>query len=182
VVDFLKAWGKGISNPELAPLPPNILKEWGYSEGGGTMAGLGTPGRQATSAGRSASGGASRTARRSAYVAPGSWLVLWDQGGGAAFETYCSGNLELSATGAVSFTRTGWRDAGCYRNSFSFSVAQIREVKRNTFYGSDLSAFHIKLHSGDNYNLVQMEPYGEYTVDPGEILSHLTRAVGATGQ
>lgn len=37
-VDFRELWQKGISNPELEPLPPNILQQWGIREGGAVSA------------------------------------------------------------------------------------------------------------------------------------------------
>ncbi|MDX2000595.1 MAG: energy transducer TonB [Thermoanaerobaculia bacterium] len=33
IVDFRDFWTKGVANPELEPLPPSILTEWGYVEG-----------------------------------------------------------------------------------------------------------------------------------------------------
>lgn len=34
LVDFVTQWAKGISNPELEALPPDILRQWDYSERG----------------------------------------------------------------------------------------------------------------------------------------------------
>lgn len=63
IVEFQDLWQKGIANPELEPLPPTILQQWGIREGGPVAVGMRRDGVSPSPAGAQqvASGGGSRS-------------------------------------------------------------------------------------------------------------------------
>ncbi len=88
------------------------------------------------------------------------FLVLHDHGD--SFESYCLGVLKLSEEG-ISFK------GNKSPHSFEIPHDAIREVKKNDVYGAELGAFHIKLTTKSNYNLLVVNEEGE-PVSPDALL------------
>lgn len=94
------------------------------------------------------------------FVAAQSWNVMWDVIGDT-FNSACRGTLSLSATG-LDFRTTyhAKNPLTCSYQSFTFAAEDMKEVRSNALYGAALQAFHIKLRSGLNYNLVALDFFG----------------------
>ena len=64
LINFQDLWQKGVANPELEPLPPTVLQQWGIREGGPVAVGMRPAGAAGSGSGATqvASGGRSRIA------------------------------------------------------------------------------------------------------------------------
>ncbi len=90
----------------------------------------------------------------------GVWAVAHDHGD--TFKTFCLGQLYLSAN-AIGFRN----DAGIH--NWEVPVTAVREAAKNAIYASEKKAFHVKLTTGTNYNLIAINDQLQY-VEPDIIL------------
>ncbi len=90
----------------------------------------------------------------------GVWSVAHDHGD--TFKTFCLGKLYLTAT-TIGFRN----DSGIH--NWEVPVTAIREAAKNTIYASEKKAFHLKLTTGTNYNLIAINDQLQY-VEPDIIL------------
>lgn len=90
----------------------------------------------------------------------GVWSVVHDHGD--TFKTFCLGKLYLTAT-TVGFRN----DSGVH--NWEVPVTAIREAAKNAIYASEKRAFHLRLTTGTNYNLIAINDQLQY-VEPDIIL------------
>ena len=72
-----------------------------------------------------------------------SWQVYHDHGDGWAAP--CHGTLFIRYDGSVGFRSDAY-------DGFDVPAHEIAEAAKNVFVGASRDAFHVKLHSGRNYN------------------------------
>lgn len=94
VVDFKAQWAKGVSNPELEALPPDILERWGFSERGTR------PGPGASSAQTSQSQHAPEPGQAADFS--GNWV-------GKATEKTAQGSLTYEVNAVVQRSGSGYQ-------------------------------------------------------------------------
>jgi hypothetical protein len=90
----------------------------------------------------------------------GVWSVVHDHGD--TFKTFCLGKLYLTGT-TVGFRN----DSGIH--NWEVPVSAVREAAKNALYASEKKAFHLKLTTGTNYNLIAINDQLQY-VEPDTIL------------
>lgn len=73
------------------------------------------------------------------------WRVAHDHGDG--FETYCLGILYITGD-KIGYTN----DSAVH--VWEVPLSAVKEVAKNSVYGADKSAFHVKLATGTNFNFV----------------------------
>ena len=62
-------------------------------------------------------------------------------------------------------------------HTFEIPLNTVKEARRNAVYLSAVSAFHIRLNKGTNYNFVAINQYGQYQ-PPDAILTAIEQATG----
>jgi hypothetical protein len=90
----------------------------------------------------------------------GAWSVVHDHGD--TFTTFCLGKLYLTAD-KIGFGN----DSGVH--NWEVPISAVREAAKNALYGSEKKAFHIRLTTGTNYNLIAINDQLQY-VEPDVIL------------
>ena len=117
---------------------PLAVAEFTRKTGGGATAGS-TPQRTA--------GGGSGGGSKSNEIL-GVWGVAHDHGD--VFETFCLGKLYVTAN------LLGYRnDVGLH--NWEVPLDAVREVAKNSVYGADKQAFHVRLVTNTNYNMVAVD-------------------------
>jgi S1-C subfamily serine protease len=96
----------------------------------------------------------------------GSWSVAHDHGN--VFETFCLGRLYVTAD-SVGFTN----DSGIH--IWEVPLDALREIAKNSVYGVDKNAFHIRLVTNTNYNLVAINDQMQF-VAPDMIILQVLKA------
>lgn len=131
------------------------------------------------SQGRSTSGNGQRRASAppQASSEPGdvptmAWPVAHDHEG-STFDQYCLGYLYVRG-GMIGYTN----DSGVH--NWVVPLSGVKEIKKNTFYGSEYGAFHVKLTTGTNYNLVAVDDQLQFQA-PDQILIMVTQAYEQAG-
>ena len=81
------------------------------------------------------------------------WRVVHDHGD--VFENFCMGTLFL-ADDQIGYTN----DAGVH--NWMVPVSAIKEIAKNAAYGADKQAFHIRLVTNTNYNLIAVNDQLQY--------------------
>ena len=104
---------------------------------------------------RAASGatGSGRSEARSGELL-GVWTVAHDHGD--VFTTFCLGKLYLTAE-VIGFTN----DSNVH--VWEVPISAVKEAAKNAAYGADMQAFHIRLTTNTNYNLVAINDQLQYT-------------------
>jgi V8-like Glu-specific endopeptidase len=130
--------------------------------------------------GRSISGNGQQPASAPQHVPPEpddipgmAWLVAHDHGG-STFDDFCLGYLFIGE-GSIGFTN----DSGIH--NWVVPLSGLKEAKKNTFYGSEYGAFHIKLVTGTNYNLVVVNDQLQFQ-SPDQVLIMITQAYEQAGR
>lgn len=100
------------------------------------------------------------------------WLVAHDHGG-STFDDFCLGYLFIGE-GSIGFTN----DSGIH--NWAVPLSGMKEAKKNTFYGSELGAFHIKLVTGSNYNFVVVNDQLQFQ-SPDQVLIMIPQAYEQAG-
>jgi S1-C subfamily serine protease len=98
----------------------------------------------------------------------GVWSVAHDHGD--TFSTFCLGRLYLT-TQAIGYAN----DTGIH--NWEVPLEAVREVAKNAVYGADKNAFHIRLLTNTNYNLVAVNDQLQY-VAPDMIILQVLKAKG----
>ena len=88
------------------------------------------------------------------------WGVAHDHG--SNFDEFCIGYLYISRD-VIGFTT----EAGAH--AWEVPLSGVEEVKKNSLYGSEYGAFHVKLITGTNYNFVAVNDELQY-MSPDAIL------------
>jgi S1-C subfamily serine protease len=81
------------------------------------------------------------------------WRVVHDHGD--AFENFCLGTLFI-ADNKIGFTN----EAGIH--NWVVPLSAVKEIAKNAAYGADKQAFHIKLVTNSNYNLIAVNDQLQY--------------------
>lgn len=92
------------------------------------------------------------------------WRVAHDHGDG--FDTYCLGALYLTDAN-IGFTN----DSDLH--VWEVPLAGVEEVAKNSLYGADKSAFHVKLRTGTNFNFVALDEQLQFVPTDGIVLEIL---------
>jgi S1-C subfamily serine protease len=108
----------------------------------------------------------SRTQRPAETV--GAWTVAHDHGD--TFTTFCLGRLYLKGN-AIGYTN----DAGIH--NWEVPLEAVREVAKNAVYAADKNAFHVRLATNTNYNLIAINDQMQY-VAPDMIILTVLKAKG----
>lgn len=90
----------------------------------------------------------------------GAWSVVHDHGD--TFKTFCLGKLYLTGD-KIGFAN----DAGIH--NWEVPLSAVREAAKNAVYASEKKAFHVRLMTGTNYNLIAINDQLQY-VEPDTIL------------
>ncbi len=98
----------------------------------------------------------------------GAWGVVHDHGD--TFASFCLGRLYLTAD-KIGFAN----DSGIH--NWEVPVSAVREAAKNALYGSEKKAFHIRLTTGTNYNLIAINDQLQY-VEPDIILIAIMKVKG----
>jgi hypothetical protein len=96
----------------------------------------------------------------------GVWPVAHDHGD--TFETFCLGKLYLTAD-VIGYTNDG------KIHMWEVPLAAVREAAKNAVYGINKKAFHIRLTTGTNYNLIALNDQLQY-LDPDNLLIAIATA------
>ena len=131
------------------------------------------------SQGRSASGNGQQRASAPPQAPPEqgdvptmAWSVAHDHEG-STFEQFCLGYLYVRGE-MIGYTN----DSGVH--NWVVPLSGVKEIKKNTFYGSEYGAFHVKLTTGSNYNLVAVDDQLQFQA-PDQILIMVTQAYEQAG-
>jgi hypothetical protein len=95
------------------------------------------------------------------------WNVAHDHGD--SFKSFCLGRLYLTDE-KVGFTN----DLGIH--VWEVPLAAVKEVAKNAFYASEMNAFHIKLVTNTNYNLVAVNDQLQFLA-PDMLVFEIHKAV-----
>jgi hypothetical protein len=107
-------------------------------------------------------------ARTASKQPVGAWAVAHDHGD--TFSTFCLGRLYVTPQ-AIGYTN----DAGIH--NWEVPLDAVREVAKNAVYGVDKNAFHIRLTTNTNYNLVALNDQLQY-VAPDMIILQVLKVKG----
>jgi S1-C subfamily serine protease len=111
------------------------------------MGGAGRPG----AAGANARGGSPASSREPEIRA--AWRVVHDHGD--VFTNFCLGTLFVAGD-QIGFTN----EAGIH--NWMVPLSAIKEIAKNAAYGADKQAFHIRLVTNTNYNLIAVNDQLQY--------------------
>jgi hypothetical protein len=110
----------------------------------------------------------SQSSKPAASELRAAWRVAHDHG--ETFKTFCLGTLYLMSD------KIGYRnDSGIH--NWEAPVSAVAEAAKNSVYGSNINAFHIRLVTKTNYNLVALNDQLQY-VAPDTILIAIVQAMG----
>jgi len=147
------AYVKPLVNSKATPLPvAEFMKKMNASGG--------APARPSSASSNSSRG-------RSGGDFVGVWSVAHDHGD--SFKTYCLGKLYLT-TQNVGYTNDS------HIHAWEAPISAIKEAAKNTAYGADKNAFHIRLTTNTNYNFVAVNDQLQFAF-PDPILIALTKAL-----
>ena len=96
----------------------------------------------------------------------GIWPVVHDHGD--TFKTFCLGKLYLTAD-TIGYTNDG------NIHAWEVPVSAVKEAAKNAVYGLDKKAFHIRLTTGTNYNMVAVNDQLQY-LDSDNLLLAILKA------
>ena len=65
-------------------------------------------------------------------------------------------------------------------HSFDIPLASIKEVKKNSFMGSALQAFHVRLKTGENYDFALLDNTGQRLQSPATLVDAIHAAIAQT--
>ena len=137
---------------------PLSVSEFTAKMGGAPRPGGGGP--------ANARGGAPASAREPEVRA--AWRVVHDHGD--VFENFCLGTLFI-ADDKIGFTN----EAGVH--NWMVPLSAIKEIAKNAAYGADKQAFHIRLITNTNYNLIAVNDQLQYP-GPDMLIIEVMQAKG----
>ena len=92
------------------------------------------------------------------------WRVAHDHGD--SFTTYCLGILYITAD-KIGYTN----DSNVH--TWDVPLSAVKEVAKNSVYGADKNAFHVKLATGTNFNLVGLNDQMQFVATDSIVLEIL---------
>ena len=95
------------------------------------------------------------------------WVVVHDHGD--TFDDVCLGILYVVGD-VIGYTN----DEGIH--NWEVPLSGVKEVKKNSLYGSEYGAFHIKLTTGSNFNFVAVNEELQYLA-PDHVLMAIQGAM-----
>ena len=137
---------------------PLSVSEFTAKMGGAPRPGGGGP--------TNARGGAPATGREPEVRA--AWRVVHDHGD--VFENFCLGTLFIAGDN-IGFTN----EAGVH--NWMVPLSAIKEIAKNAAYGADKQAFHIRLVTNSNYNLIAVNDQLQY-LGPDMLIIEVMQAKG----